>query len=312
MKSKIDYINRWNDATHRRRAVQLVNLISRGRFNPHALLKFTNLTQEERIDLRGLTFDKIITFRRKELLNLDFESSTFKYLELRKCKVESVSFKNISAGVWRDSASSYQSTDFSGAVLGSSAIGLDGSTYQDVDFTGADLRQASFYRPKFIRCDFSRARLRRVDFAASAFEEVVFEGDLTNVWFNHTYRFPGDEKRYGRTEPNSMYRVDFRNVRLYGVVFTGGLDLSTIILPKDGSLLLIHRFAEALERAAESLYILDWPQAAIESAQNLIRAYQVHAEEQPMWILSRYEVDQLLGGEYAPDFVDLIMESEGG
>jgi len=312
MKSKIDYTSRWKDATHRRRAEQLIKLISRGRFNTRALLDFTNLTQEERIDLRGLTFGKIITYRRKKLFNLDLESSTFKYLELRKCKVENVSFKNISAGVWRDSASNYQSTDFSGAVLGSSAIGLDGSTYQDVDFTGADLRQASFYRPKFIRCDFSRARLRRTDFAASAFDEVTFKGDLSNVWFNRTYRFPGDEKRYGRAEPNRMYRVDFRNARLYGVVFTGGLDLSTIMLPEDGSLLLIHRFAEVLERAAKSLDILDWPQAAIESAQNLIRAYQVHAEEQPMWILSRYEVNQLLGGKYAPDFIDLIVQSQVG
>ena len=300
---------RWKAAPFNKKARKLEKMIAWGRVSEHALLKHTERTPDGLVDLRGLKFDKIITRRKLKLANLDFEACQFKYLQLRKCELINVSFKNSDMGVWTDIANNFESVDFSLAYLGSSAIGLDGSIYRGVDFSHANLLNASFYRPKFIGCTFSETQLDRRDFSASSFEDVVFEGNLTNVWFNRSYRFNGDEKRYGAAEPNRMVNVDFRNARLLGVTFTNGVDLSKVIIPDDGSLILVRNFKDSLISALEAVHEEDWPDQVIDKSKKLIDAYLVHAQRQLMWILSKYEIEQWVGKEYANQFMDLVQES---
>jgi hypothetical protein len=111
----------------------------------------------------------------------------------------------------------------------------------------------------------------------------------------------------GKATPNIMSNVDFSEAELWDIVFSGGLDLSRVVLPKDGFHILFRNFDIALTRAERATGMLSWTAEQKKEAKILIRAFLVHAKNQPMWILNKKEIIRDLGREMGEELISLLV-----
>jgi uncharacterized protein YjbI with pentapeptide repeats len=297
---------RWTLGEGIKRGEALVETLRKGRTSERHLLKHTTRTDEGLIDLRGLSFGIGIELEQARFRDLDFSYSNFGRGIFRRCTFENVLFRHIDSHRWNERGCRFTDADFYKANLRNAGIGIRGSTYLRVSFRDADFSGASFYRGQFTDCDFSDARLREIDFLVSNLVNCKFRGKLESVWFRRCYPHPAQEKRYGKAVPNEMRNVDFSEAELWGVTYTGGLDLSQVILPQDGSHILLRHFDVALTRIREIVDTLPWSDEEKKRAMITTKSFLVHAKNQPMWILNTKETLARFGEQRGREFIALL------
>jgi uncharacterized protein YjbI with pentapeptide repeats len=115
-----------------------------------------------------------------------------------------------------------------------------------VTFGGSDFRVGSCPAATFIDCDFSQARIEKVDFQSPSFVRCRFAGELREVMFyDHGFKT-------GKPDPNPMEDVDFADAVLHNVEFRS-LNLDRVTFPKGPEHLVVRRYRCALERAIAEL-----------------------------------------------------------
>jgi uncharacterized protein YjbI with pentapeptide repeats len=278
----------------------------------HHLLKHTTRTDEGLIDLRGLSFGIGIELERVQFRDLDFSCSSFGRGIFRQCAFEGVLFREMDSRGWNERDCRFTDVDFYKANLRDAGIGIRGSTYLRVNFRGANFSGAHFYRGQFTDCDFSDARLKKIDFLASNFVNCKFRGRLDSVWFRRCYPHPAQEKRYGKAVPNEMRNVDFSEAELWGVTYTGGLDLSYVILPKDGHHVLFRHFDNALSKVRDIVDTLAWSDEEKKRVMITTKSFLVHAKNQPMWILNTKEILGKFGEQIGMELIALLEKFDAG
>jgi uncharacterized protein YjbI with pentapeptide repeats len=139
---------------------------------------------------------------------------------------------------------SFRRVDLRDTALG----GLDGlkrNAFERVDFTKADLRGSAHGSADFRHCDFSRAKLKKVDFRGDVFEDCRFAGLLDEVTFAR-FCFTHRDKPL---PPNEMTRVDMRDAVLRWVSFQDQ-DLRTALLPDDDDHIVLEQAPRVLAAVA--------------------------------------------------------------
>ena len=221
-----------------------------------------------RVDLRGLPFPQPQRLRRFEqdgwfieelsdrvcfkgarLARLDLSGAvldTVRFWDttIEDCRFDGARCQHLGLVRTQIVECSFDGADFRQAALGAWADG--GNVYQRVSFVGADLRIGSCPAATFIDCDFSDARLEKVDFQSSSFVRCRFAGELREVMFyDHGFKT-------GKPDPNPMEDVDFSNAVLIDVEFRH-LNLDKVTFPKDAGHLVVHHYRCVLQSALAEL-----------------------------------------------------------
>jgi uncharacterized protein YjbI with pentapeptide repeats len=298
--------SRWESASEAKHRKALIAALRRGRTSERHLLEHTGRTEDGLIDLRGLSFGLGIELARVQFRDMDLSHSDIGRGIFRRCTFEGVLFQEIESQWWNERGCQFTDVDFRRARLRDAAIGINGSIYTRVSFRGTDFSGTSFYRPQFTDCDFSDAKLKQIDFMVSSFVDCKFRGKLESVWFRRTWPLPRHEREFGKAPPNEMRNVDFAEVELWDAVFTGGLDLSQVILPQDGHHVLFRHLDVVLPTARGIVGTLPWSDEAKKVALLDIEALLVHVESQPMWILNVNEMIDILGEGAGEEFMELL------
>ena len=311
--------SRWWTLEGSKRRDAILAYLQEGSTSEHDLLESTAKTEEGLLDLRGLAFGDGIELEGVQFRETDFSYSDFGRGIFRKCTFERVLFKETDSHRWNERGCQFTDVDFYKANLRDAGIGIDGSAYIRASFRETNFSGASFIRPQFIACDFSDARLKKIDFNVSNFIDCKFRGKLESVWFRRYYPLPhatggyhGDEHHFGKAVPNEMRNVDFSEASLWDVTFTGGLDLSQVILPRDGFHVLFRHFDIALTKAKQTLSTLQWSDEEKKEATITIESFLVHAQNQPMWILNTKEILAELGDLRGKEFVAMLSRFDAG
>jgi uncharacterized protein YjbI with pentapeptide repeats len=305
--------NRWlltTEATERCKAIS--EILRKGRSIEHNLSRIVDRTEQGLLDLRGipLSLEPGMELNRSQIRDIDFSYAYFGHAILKQCVFEHVLLRGMENSRWNERGCRFVDVDFSEARLRNAGIGIDGSIYERVSFQGVDFTGAVFIRPRFTDCDFSNAKLRELDFNASNLVNCKFRGKLESVWFRRYYPSKSDEQRMGKAVPNEMWNVDFSDASLRDVVFTGGLNLSTVILPKDGSHVLLRHFDTSLNKTRNEIEKLAWTDEEKRKVSIWINAFLVHAVGQPMWILNKKDVEMQLGVKVGQEFLKLLEASD--
>jgi fluoroquinolone resistance protein len=304
--------SRWLNADGRRHMEAILKALQKGHTSESHLLENAGQTEQGLIDLRGISFGLGIELEEEQFRDIDFSYSDFGRGIFRRCLFERTLFREINSHHWNERGCQFVDVDFYKASLQDASIGIDGSTYIRVSFLKANFAGASFIRPQFKECDFSDARLKGIDFFLSNFIDCKFRGRLESVWFRRHYRLPSDERNFGKATPNEMRHVDFSEAELWDVTFTGGLDLSQVVLPHDGFHLLFRNFGAALLKARQAINALAWSDEEKKEAKIMIESFLVHAQNQPMWILNAKEILAELGDKLGKELVVMLSRFDMG
>lgn len=187
-----------------------------------------------------------LTIRGASLSNLDLSGAQLESLRMFDSTVSDCVFDAARCQDWRLWGCQVRDSRFIGTDLRHSALGpwLDGrgNVYERVDFSRADLRFISCLAATFVDCDFTDARLEKIDFQSSSFIRVRFAGELREIIFwDHGFRT-------GKPDPNPMREVDFTDARLRGVEFRR-LNLDSVRFPTSADHLVVHNYRCVIERA---------------------------------------------------------------
>jgi len=271
------------------------------------VIDILNLTDDGMLDLRycPITLEPGSRIQDFHIENADMSGAKFGCLILKNSLFQNCRFDKALFDTFNERSCRFENVSFRCVEFVNAGIGLHCSIYREVDFSDADLRDTSFYTPQFMSCTFDKTKLSRVDFSASNFVDCRFVGKLKTVWFNKYYRFPKDEEMFGKAPTNDMRNVDFTHAALWDVMFTGGLDLSTIKLPADGSHMLVKRFDLVMERIARELDV--FPEQDRMNLEMWIEILTKCARTQQMDIINKVEITNHLGKEAGLLFLDKVV-----
>jgi hypothetical protein len=115
------------------------------------------------------------------------------------------------------------------------------------------------------------------------------------------------ESQYGIVPKNYMEEVDFSEAELSNVLFTGGIDLSSIILPKDGSMILIKDLHTALIELSDEL-TRGLQFEDIERINLFCVIMLTKTQDQKMWIFSKKELMEDYGKHDGTLLFDFLHE----
>ena len=226
-------------------------------------------TKDGRIDLGGLELPEPSVVRRFQMRgiamaeidlgaviqgakwqNLDFTGSKLNGLRLFACELNNCHFDRCQLQDLRVWTTTFTECSFKGANLKKSALGgvQNGkrNIYSGVNFSGSDLRETVYKAAAFERCVFRDAKLVKIDFQTSTFNDCVFEGELRDVLF---YRRGFEGEAF---PPNEMANVDFSRAKLHDVGFRG-LALDQVKLPQDADHIVIRNVAATLDKLIAAL-----------------------------------------------------------
>jgi hypothetical protein len=156
--------------------------------------------------LRGLVFAELaglvevvgVTWRSLDLSGANLEHLRVKDARVEDCRLDQAGCLGLR--IWRSAIadSTFIKADLRHTGLGAWSEGR-GNVYSRVDFSGADFRGRATSAAVYQDCDFSRARLDKVDFESSSLIRCRFAGVLRG---GHLRR-PGAQHRQAGSEPDA-------------------------------------------------------------------------------------------------------------
>lgn len=245
------------------------------------------------VDLRGFPFHLSPKIKNKDFEGVDLSGSSFRGVWLEGCNFKSIKFDHSNLAQLKDHRNQFENCSFLKASFTSAGLGYRSSSYTQCFFEETDFRKTVFIAARFNSCRFSRAKLKGIDFYASSFDECVFLGRMEDVWFRGCYPSPRDENEFGAARKNMMRKVSFADAELIGVNFTGGCDLSSIILPAYGEYRRYENWRDRLAKLAE--VSSKWPVNEQKEAQIFIRSYLESAEQQSSMLINVSEISNEFG-----------------
>jgi uncharacterized protein YjbI with pentapeptide repeats len=297
-------ISRWHSLQGSRKA----ELVKHAILTNNLKLMHTSieLTQDSLFDLRyiPLNFQTSERLSNTILNNIDFSNADLGSLIIENCTFQNCKLDNMKIKKWHEQGNKFEHSSFRNVKFYDSNIGLKGSTYNNVDFSNSDLRNVRFYYPQFKHCAFLNVILNKVDFNASNFMGCKFKGKIISVWFNKTYRFSKDEMRFGSALLNEM-DVDFSESTLWDVMFTGGIDLSKVVLPNDGMHMLVRRLDLVTKKISQNIDL--FPEDERKTIQIWVKAYS-RRDGQSMWIMNKREILDNMGEKAGNTFIKQVLQ----
>ena len=231
---------------------------------------------EARLDLRGISVPEVtkeelppfrnwglhklhgpLEFRNVHFDGIDFTGSDLAHVQFFNSKITECRFDGALCGNWGVRAADIIRTSFVDAKLRDAVLGPwyqgRGNRYQFVDFSRADMRGLISTTATYVDCNFSHARLDKIDFQSSSFIRCRFAGEVREVLF---YDNAFDPRK---KEANPMEDVDFSQAQLRWVAFRR-LNLDRVRLPENRDHLVLKNYPCVLRKALaavkddESLY----------------------------------------------------------
>lgn len=196
-------------------------------------------------DLKGF-----LEFRKVHFDGMDFSDSRLEYLHFFNSRINNCRFDRADCKSWNVKASDITGTSFVRADLRDAGLGLwhegRGNVYRFVDFSQADMRDSISTSADYIDCDFSYARLDKVEFDSSGFIRCRFAGEVREViFYDRGFKSP-------KPNPNPMEDVDFSKAQLRWCAFRR-LNLDRVLLPRDRHHLIVRNYRCVLEKAIAEL-----------------------------------------------------------
>jgi len=192
----------------------------------------------------------LIRLRQVTLRGLDLSGAFLDSFRLRNCLIEDCVLDRARCQDWRIWDSEIRDTSFRGANLRETALGPwkagKGNLYSQVDFARADFRGSAWMTAVFSDCDFSGAKLHKVQFLRCGLVRCRFAGLLTEMVFDSRVFHP--EER----EPNVSEDIDMSGA-VFRLTEFRGVDLTAVKLPDDPRLRVIYRYPCVLEAAIADL-----------------------------------------------------------
>jgi uncharacterized protein YjbI with pentapeptide repeats len=179
---------------------------------------------------------------------IDFTGSSLGNLEFHDSLVEDCVFDAADCQFWQPLRTAFSRCAFVKADLRRSTLGEwagGANTFTGIDFTSARLTYSTTSAATYVDCDFSFANLQRINFWQSSLIRCKFAGPLKDVVFDG--RLLGEAK----PEANPMREIDMSDAILSECEFRG-LDLASVTLPDDPSLMLI-KDSDVVARAMRAL-----------------------------------------------------------
>jgi hypothetical protein len=188
---------------------------------------------------------------KKSLLRgLDLPGASLDSFRFHRCIIENCLFDGARCHDWRMWESATRETSFRKADLREATMGPwsagKGNTFSRVDFSGADFRDCTWMTAIFEDCDFSRARLGKVQFERCGIVRCTFAGLLDEVQFDGRV-FEPDMR-----EPNRYEDVDMSDALLRLTDFWE-IDLPAFRLPDDPGLRVISNYPCVVTEAVKAL-----------------------------------------------------------
>lgn len=257
-----------------------------------------------RIDLRGFKMPAPVRLINAKLIDVDLSGAQLTPLWLERSCFENVLFDHARIERFSDQGNWFERCSFRGASLAECRLGYQGSQYRHCIFERCSFHKGGAIRAEFYNCRFTDCKLNNVDFEASSFEDCVFEGKLSDVWFRGGYPYPSYERKFGTPKMNRMLNVSFARAELDFCTFSHGCDLSTVILPERGEYRRYDKWAKRLSRLA--MDAADWPDPARTEGQLFLKVEAPHAQTQQDWMI--LNIAQVRA-ELAPHAVERIIQS---
>ena len=263
---------RWREGAGAERAAAVLERLREG-------LPLDDLGLDEhdgRLDLRGLALPKPRSVRhlvagssvfeeeagffevrdarweRLDLSHAVLDSVHAAGLRASNCRFDDASMRHARFWGVRVEACSFDGASLRDAGLGGWAAGRGGNRFARTSFTGADLRDVGCPAATFEDCDFSDARLDKVEFGASRFDRCRFAGSLREVIFERTALVNVGSDFESIDLGNELRDCDFRDAVLLWCDFRQ-LDLRTVALPSDPELVVVDHYPCVLERVLSQI-----------------------------------------------------------
>jgi uncharacterized protein YjbI with pentapeptide repeats len=220
-------------------------------------------THEGRVDLRGFVAPEPAVERRTpqlgvlgNLAELEIRAAKWKDIDFGRAKLGSLRFHNSQIEnccfegakcrdwrIWntRVANTSFRSADLRDSALGGVASTGEWNTWDHVDFESADMRGTVHQCGEFRSCNFSHAKLAKVDFQGTVFVDCIFAGKLEATIFARN--------AFGKEgfPPNEMKGVDLRQAQLFDVEFRN-LDMKSVTWPEGDEHIVVSDYVATLER----------------------------------------------------------------
>jgi uncharacterized protein YjbI with pentapeptide repeats len=173
------------------------------------------------------------------LRGLDLSGASLDSFRFHQCVIEECVLDKARCNDWRMWESRIRNTSFRGTSFRNAALGPwsggKGNEFTGVDFTQADFRGAPRMTALYEDCDFSSAKLDKMEFQRCGLVRCRFSGPLNEVIFDARV-FPGDEQ-----QPNYCIDVDMSGVVIHLTEFLG-FNLAAVKLPDEPGLRVIENF----------------------------------------------------------------------
>lgn len=281
--------------------MNLLNYFKRKRILSPKFLRNHSLDKDEYVDLSNQTIDcskLAYKFIKCNFTKSEFAHSNSIYWIENKVFVDCIFNETIFRAV-ADHGNKFQNCTFESINFKNAIMGYDSSCYTNCTFK--NVRFGSFIKPQFKDCHFIKCNFYGVDCLASSFEHCTFVGKLDNVWFRGGFPTESMIKEFGYAKENKMLDVSFEKATLHDITFSDNCNLSTVLLPKQGTYLFFDNWNEQLNTIMREGTLS--PSAITnEDIASFVEIYKVHSLCQKYYILN---VADLLK-EYSVPAVEII------
>jgi uncharacterized protein YjbI with pentapeptide repeats len=199
-----------------------------------------------------------LQFRQVLFRGIDFSGADLSHVQFFDSQIENCSFESANCTNLRLWGTQVVESSFAGASLDGATLGAwingRGNVYKHVLFCRASMAAVVSPAAAFEDCDFSFAKLYKIDFQSSSFIRCRFAGELREViFYDHGFKT-------GKPSPNPMLDVDFRKATLRWVEFRR-LNLDRVSLPLDENHIVVRHYRCALNQVFEKLNVRQEPYA---------------------------------------------------
>jgi uncharacterized protein YjbI with pentapeptide repeats len=249
-------------------------------------------------DLRGFPFAECGKISRLRAEGLDLSWSQFKDAWVEASIFRETLFDHANLKGVADHGNQFDNCQFLRADFSGASLGHKGSRYSRCTFDRCRFTKCGFVRPIFEDCSFLNCGFESIDFGASSFARCRFVGPVRNVWFRDGFPHRELENDFGAPTVNTMDRVDFSDATLWGVTFSGGVDLTRIILPRDEQHYLYDAWPERVRQVQASTHGDGDIQV---KARRFVRAFAPRGEQQQV-VINKKDLQEMYGAA-ATDFI---------
>jgi uncharacterized protein YjbI with pentapeptide repeats len=262
------------------------------------------------LDLQGLTFPTVEQVRMAGLPGLvrvggllEFDDATLRQVDFSKarldfsvwnnCSFEDVCFDRAKLQQVRFFGCRFQNCTFKSTSLADAAfsIGRGGAETEIMStvFERSDFRGASCSNPVLRSTAFLNCKLGGFVFEGALCDNVVFAGKYKELTFRG---LPGDSAR-------NRLKLDLSKASLMWLNADDGIDLSDVVLPGDGSYLIIKNRLQAVTRICDRLALDPTP-----GGQAVAKMLQGLFSDRGMSPLARAQDSLLISKAMIADFAD--------